>query len=182
MKYSSTGFWSYSSCVSHFHWNGRVSTGGSAASVVNPCRKPINTLKQFTETVIQLHSEFCHTPLCPSSFFTPSWSIFFHLPSSPSSFGPFGRKGCSDLKEGTVKGLFCFNHHPGNKVVKKKKKKKKKCYHFVSQVTTQIDATLCAFSWTLTEVSRKTSTDSTRACSCNTLTDECLATCTKRII
>lgn len=123
MKYSSTGFWSYSSCVSHFHWNGRVSTGGSAASVVNPCRKPINTLKQFTETVIQLHSEFCHTPLCPSSFFTPSWSIFFHLPSSPSSFGPFGRKGCSDLKEGTVKGLFCFNQHPGNKVVKKKKKK-----------------------------------------------------------
>ena len=144
MKYSSTGFWSYSSCVSHFHWNGRVSTGGSAASVVNPCRKPINTLKQFTETVIQLHSEFCHTPLCPSSFFTPSWSIFFHLPSSPSSFGPFGRKGCSDLKEGTVKGLFCFNHHPGNKVVK--------CHHknhtdqlCVSSNHTNWCHTLCLF-------------------------------------
>lgn len=144
MKYSSTGFWSYSSCVSHFHWNGRVSTGGSAASVVNPCRKPINTLKQFTETVIQLHSEFCHTPLCPSSFFTPSWSIFFHLPSSPSSFGPFGRKGCSDLKEGTVKDLFCFNHHPGNKVVKKKKKKKVLPF-CVSSNHTNWCHTLCLF-------------------------------------
>ena len=64
-----------------------------------------------------------------------------HLRRTPSSFGLPRGNACSAMERGMLKGLLCFNHHPGHKMAALPPFR-------ISQVPMQMDTALGAFSWT----------------------------------
>lgn len=81
---------------------------GCGLSCTKTCSKPLNPLKQPPETVAHLHPRVCGTSLYSPFLTSKGAHLLLDYPRG---------NACSALEKGMVKGLLCFNCHPGYKMV-----------------------------------------------------------------